>query len=426
MRATLALLLALPLAAAARAETMAITGAKAWTMTADRPVDNATIVIRDGRVVSIVPAGPVPAGARRIDADGAVVTPGLVSATTRIGLSEIGDDAEANDEKVTTGPLGPAFDIAYAIDANAETVTQARADGVSRAAVFPAGSASAPFAGLGALLHLKAGANILERGRLAELAIVGAPTVAAAGGSRAAQWQLLRNALDEARSFAQHPPSLSPRDQLLSRINLRALLPLVAGRMPLAIDADRESDIRQAIALARDEHVRVVLLGGAEAWRCATALAAAHIPVILDPMIDMPFNYDEIGARADNAALLDRAGVTIAFSVSGQGVYLSYNTGPALREGAGLAVAAGLPYATALRAITLNPARIWGVADHAGTIAPGGDGDLVIWDGDPLEPASAPKTVIIGGEPVSLATRQSMLRDRYAPGRQGGPPPALR
>ena len=192
---------------------------------------------------------------------------------------------------------------------------------------------------------------------------------------------------------------------------------MLAGATPLVIQADRVSDLREAIALARDEKVRVVILGGAEAWSVAAELAAARIPVILDPQADMPQTFDQIGARYDNAALLARAGVTIAFSVSGNGVYLSYDVGEAMRWGAGLSVANGLPYDRALAAITRGPAAIFGFPGGAGTLAAGADGDVVIWDGDPLEPASAPVAVYVAGEAVSLVTRQTLLRDRYAPRR---------
>jgi imidazolonepropionase-like amidohydrolase len=194
--------------------------------------------------------------------------------------------------------------------------------------------------------------------------------------------------------------------------------------MPLAIEADRESDIRAAIRLAADEHVRVVIVGGAEAWRAADALAAAHVPVVLDPEADMPQTFDALGARLDNAAILAKAGVAIGFFVSGNGIYLSYDAGLDLREGAGLAVANGLPYEEGLRAITAGAARIWGLGENAGTLAPGADADLVIWDGDPLEPASAPIAVFVEGRQVSLVTRQTQLRDRYSPVHADDPLPA--
>ena len=195
--------------------------------------------------------------------------------------------------------------------------------------------------------------------------------------------------------------------------------------MPLAIAAARESDIRQAIALGDDYGVRIVIVGGQSAWKVAPLLAARKIPVVLNPFDDLPATFDELGARLDNAAILDKAGVMIAFSVPG--IHMSHDAGSALREAAGLAVANGLPWEAALRAVTINPARIFGVGDHYGTLAVGMDADLVIWDSDPLEPGSAPTTVLVQGRDVSLITRQTLLRDRYHPRHHDDPwPPAYR
>lgn len=409
----MALMLLASLSGPAAAETVAIVRARAMPI-ASAPLDDATIVLADGRVRSLVAHGAVPIGARVVDAGGRIVTPGLIDAATQLGLAEVTGASDTDDRSIDKGPLGPAFDVSYAFNPNSALIPVARADGLTRAMSYPGGAATAPFAGMGALIHLLPDGEMVERPRAAMFASVGIDTIARAGGSRAAQWGLLRNAIDEARHHAAAKRGDGPRDQLLDRPDIEALAPVVAGTMPLAIEAERESDIRAAVRLAADEHVRVVVLGGAEAWRAAPALAAAHIPVILDPEDDLPQNFDMIGARLDNAALLAEAGVTIAFSVSGNGIYLSYDAGEAMREGAGLAVANGLPYATALEAITRGPAVIWGL-EHAGTLAPGSDADLVIWDGDPLEPASAPVAVFLMGREASLATRQSALRDRYAP-----------
>jgi imidazolonepropionase-like amidohydrolase len=208
---------------------------------------------------------------------------------------------------------------------------------------------------------------------------------------------------------------LAPEERELNRLDLDALRPVVEGTVPLAIRAERESDIRNAVQLGLDYKLRIVIVGGAEAWRVAPELAREHVAVVLDPLAALPMTYDEIGARRDNAARLAKAGVTIAFTVTGQGIYLSYDAGSALREGAGVAVANGLPYADALRGLTLNPAQIWGVGKKYGTLEPGRDADLVIWDGDPLEPSSAPVQVFVGGREISLRTRQTELRDRYRP-----------
>lgn len=400
------------LAVEARAETVAIIHARAMPG-AGPLVENATVLISSGKILSVKTNGPTPVGARLVDAKNHIVTPGLIAAASQLALTEVLSADDTDDRSVSTGPMGPAFDVAYAINSNSTLIPVARADGVSRAMVYPGGAATVPFSGMGAVIRLVSEGEVLERPRAAMFAAIGDGTQSRAGGSRAAQWVLLRNALDEARAFSAAPRSLAPRDQLLGRLDIRALQRVVAGTMKLAIRADRESDIRQALHLASDEKVVVVIVGGAEAWRAARELAAAHVPVILDPQADLPQNFDAVAARLDNAALLAKAGVTIAFSVSGNGIYLSYGAGIDMREGAGIAVANGLPYEAALAAITIGPARIWGLP-NAGTLTPGADADVVIWDGDPLEPGSAPLAMFVNGVQVSLVTRQTLLRNRYA------------
>jgi len=404
------------------AETVAIIGAQAWTNSADEPIENATIIIEDGRITAIGPGLSPPSSARIIDAAGRPVTPALNAARTQIGLVELGSSDDTDDRNIASGPLGAAFDVALAVDPNLLTVQEARAQGVARAMVFP-GSGEGIFAGRGALLRLAPGFDIVERPRAAIFMVSGGGAADAAGGSRGAIWTLLRNALDEVRR--DDGLGNAPRDDLLNALDLAALRPVLARTIPLAITAQREADIRQAMAVARDYRIRLVIIGGAEAWRVADDLAAAEIPVILDPLDELPANYDMIGTRRDNASLLHSAGVRTAFSVSGQGIYLSYNVGPALREGAGIAVANGLPYAAALRAITQTPGQIWG--SGGGVLATGENADLVLWDGDPLEPASAPLHVFIAGQEISRETRQTLLRDRYHPARARDPlPPGYR
>ncbi|MBS0373851.1 MAG: amidohydrolase family protein [Proteobacteria bacterium] len=416
---------ALLLAAGALADTLAIVHARAFTGDGDEPLADATIVVRDGRIVALAAGLAPPGGATLVDARGRLVTAGLMNGATQLAVVEVDAVPDTNDQAVSVGPLGAAFDLSYAVNSNATALPLARADGLTRAAVLPTGSAAAPFAGQGALLHLVADGEILERPRALLAVQVGGMSAGRAGGSRAAQWGLLRNALDEARAYGRGTRPGAPRDQLLNHLDAEALQPVLAGRVPLAIAAARESDIREALRLAADYRLRVVVVGGAEAWRLAPALARQHVPVILDPFADYPATFDELGARLDNAALLERAGVTIAFTLPP--IQRSHNAGSALREAAGLAVANGLPWAAALRALTLNPARIWGLDEHYGRLATGQDGDLVIWDGDPLEPASAPVEVRVAGRLVADDSRQRRLRERYAPARQGEPwPPAYR
>jgi imidazolonepropionase-like amidohydrolase len=379
-------------------------------MTATEPVENATIVITDGKITSVAPGGEVPSAARLIDAKGRAVTPGLISAATHLGLLEVSNATETVDSGVKSGSLGAAFDVQYAINANSTLIQLARADGVSRAMTYPVHSGVAPISGTGALLRLFDSSDLLERSDIGVFAVVGGRSSSDAGGSRAAQWKLLRNALDAAKTGLAAPASPTTRTP-----EFLALAPVLAGKIPLGLSVDRESDIRQAIALASDYTLKVVSIGGVEAWMAADALAAAGIPVILDPEENLPGNFDELGARLDNASLLHQAGATIATVVVENGIQQSYNAGLSMREGAGLAVANGLPYIDGLKSITSTPAQIWGMADRCGTLASGRDADLVIWDGDPLEPATLAVTVLIAGKEMSLVTHQTELRDRYLP-----------
>lgn len=402
----------------AGAETIAIVGAKLYTMTSDSPIEAGTLVVQDGRILAVGADVPVPAGARRIEGRGRVVTPALFNSATQLGLTEVSSVSATNDQSVGSGPLGAAFDIQYALNPESLAIRQAEADGLGRAVSFPASSASSPFAGFGALLRL-GGDPMLEQPRLAMFAEVGGQSSSRAGGSRSAQWQLMRAALDESRALRIGARPGPPRDSAFSQGDLVALRNILDGSAPLVIDANRESDIRQAIALARDYRIRVIVKGGLEAWRVADELAAARIPVVLDPSVNLPLYFDEVGVRADAAARLQRAGVLLAFRVN-LSVHATYNAGFGLREVAGLAAANGMDRGAALAAITANPARIWGVAGRSGSLAPGLDADLVVWDGDPLEPLTSVVTVILRGREVSHDTRQAELRERYRP--QAAPP----
>ena len=162
------------------------------------------------------------------------------------------------------------------------------------------------------------------------------------------------------------------------------------------------------LRLAREEHLKVILNGSEEGWKVAAEIAKAGVPVLLNPLDDRPESYEMLGATMDNAARLQAAGVTVALEATG-GSARSRET----RYGAGNAVSHGMPYAAALAAITINPAKIFGVADRTGSLEPGKDADLVIWTADPFEPLSQPTAVFIHGAEQPLTSRQTQLRDRY-------------
>ncbi len=407
-RLSLIMLLALVVALPAAAQTLAITGARALIAPGNAPIENATILIDNGRITSVRSGGPVPAGMRVLDARGQTVTPGFVNCATQIGLVEVASAQDTRDTAVTGERFGPAFDVSFALNGNSALVALARSDGITRVISYPAPSPVPPFSGLAALARLREGADILDRPRVAMFAVIGGGSWANSAGSRAAQWQTLRESLIEAR--APQPRPADEEDALLNRRDAAAVRQVLSGAIPLAIITHRESDIRQAIRLAEEFRIRVVVVGGAEAWRVADALAAARIPVVLDPQMNLPSTFDQLGARQDNAAILARAGVRIGFGIVGGSIGYVYNAGLALREGAGLAVANGLPYDAALRALTTDALAIWGTGAAPGL---GADADLVLWDGDPLEPSTNATAVIIEGRVTSIANRQTELLRRY-------------
>jgi len=242
-------------------------------------------------------------------------------------------------------------------------------------------------------------------GMFVELGEAGA---AVSGGSRSVAMLELREALTDARDYARRRnPGWLERSRALSRLDLEALGPLLDREIPLVAGVHRASDIRALLRLASEFGLDVVVLGGAEAWMLADELSAAHVAVILDPLQNLPTRFEQLGARLENAALLDAAGVTSAFSAPD--AHNDRNS----RQLAGNAVAYGLPRDSALAALTLGPMRIFGLDADRGTLAPGSIADVVVWDGDPLEVTSFADAVFIAGEKIPMDSRQTKLRDRY-------------
>ncbi|MBL8628958.1 MAG: hypothetical protein JNM81_04980, partial [Rhodospirillaceae bacterium] len=300
------------LAPTVQAQTFAIIHATVHTSTVDEPLKDGTIIIRDGRIAAVGTGLAAPAGVRVIDAMGRIVTAGLMASETSLGLNEVSDVEYTVDTGVDNGSFGPSFDIQYALNAESTLLPHVRADGLTRAIAAPTSSAELPFSGQGAALRLINGPKIVDRARVAMFARVGGRSAEKSGGSRAAQWLVIRRALDELRSG-----SVRDDDKLFKAHDARALKPVLDGKMPLAIAAAHAADIRQAIALATDYNIKVIILGGEESWRVAAELAAARIPVVIDPSLDQFTSFDNIGARAETAALLHKAGVLVAFNSSG-------------------------------------------------------------------------------------------------------------
>ena len=375
-------------------------------------------MVRDGRIAAIGADVRPPADARLISGEGLVVTPGLVATMTPLGLDDIIGSgwpglASSADQ------LSAGFGVAADYNPDNVQIPEARVEGVTRAIVTPNPPSASKtggrkaFAGQAALVSLGEGQAPVLDGAVAVVASGGAAGAAAAGGGRGAWRTLVAEQLALARLYARTPASVTP-DRLaalsLSAADLKALVPVAAGRTPLLVEANRAADIAMVLEMARTEKIRVILSGASDAWRLAEEIAAAGVPVVLDAEENQAFTFETVNATYENAAILHAAGVKIAFKPGIARIVFLIRTPRFL---AGRTVRYGLPWEAALAAITRNPAEMFGYTGEAGTLEVGKAADLVAWSGDPLETRTIARHVIIGGEEQPLTSRSRLLRDRY-------------
>lgn len=415
------------------AETVAIVNARILTAGPQGTIENGTVVIRDGAIASVGAGNRAPAGARVIDARGGVVTPGFFATGSSLGAIEV--SALGGDLGVTNPDISAAFDIQYGLDPSSTLIPVARLGGITRAIIMPqvrggdggqhrddgqadfAGSSPgsvshALFAGQAAVIQLGNGADILVRPRVGMVVPFGNTGARIAGGARGAQIVALKALFADVRDYARNRDAVrrgNYREMSLSIADLEALVPVIEGRMPVIAQVNKASDIRGLLRLAREEGLKLIIDGGAEAWMVAPELAAARVPVLLNPLQGLPDSFEQLNSTLENAARLEAAGVVVAIETSDSGSHRARET----RYNAGNAVANGMSYEGALRAITINPATIFGVADRSGSLEAGKDADVVIWSGDPFEPLSQPSAVFVRGQQQSMTTRATELRDRY-------------
>ena len=408
----------LALAIPAAADTTAIIGAKVHTVGPQGTIENATIIIVDGTFFAVGSGIGVPDGATTIDASGKIVTPGLFSPVGRLGLVEISRSAGPADSAQRGNQFTAGFDVADAYNPRSSLVAINRIEGVTRAAIIPEpgsvddfGNIGHVISGLAAIVNL-GDSNPLDKRAAAMVVSLGENGSDLAGGSRAGAWLVLRNALDEALDYRDHKGDFERgmrRDYRHSVADLEALQEVISGDIPILADIERASDIEALIELTDAYGLQAIINGGSEAWMLADRIAAANITVILIPNLNLPFSFDAINARRGAANILFEAGVTLALADSRNQTHNARN----ITQSAGNAVADGLDWDAALRAITLTPAEIYGVEDTLGSIEPGKAADLVIWPADPLELTTYAEVVIINGEVIPMVSRQTLLRDRY-------------
>lgn len=422
----------LAIAAPAVAQTVVITNAKLVVGDGSGPVESGTVVIQGGRVVA-AGAGvvAVPAGARVVDAGGRWVTPGIFAGFTRMGIVEVDAVSGTNDISAGSSPFNAALDVAPAVNPRSSPLAINRLEGVTRAVVAPDNSNGSIFAGQGAIIDLGTDMDPVTKPRAFQFMEYGEAGARSAGGSRPAAYAMLKNALFEVRDYVRSPASFADRgkDALLTRADAEALVPVVQGRVPLLVHVERGSDILTVLALKKEAPgLRLVLVGATEGWTVAREIAAAGVPVIASALADLPESFEQLAATQSNIGRMKAAGVLVGIGTinqdeARQARWEKQYAGNLVALGK-LPGASGLSWGEAFAAITSRPAEALGMGGEFGSLRPGRRGDVVIWDGDPLEIGSSAVNVFIDGVEQPMTSRQTRLRDRYWDPKEGALPKA--
>ena len=399
------LLAAAPLAA----QVVAITGAKVYPVSGPA-LENATVLVRDGKIAAVGANVAVPAGATRIDASGKWVTPGIFNASTSLGVTEVGQIPESYDGSAHGRGDGntASFRVWESYNPYSPLLQVTRNDGITTVGIVPRGSL---LAGQGAVVQLGRGgiSDVLLRGPSAMYGDLGAR--GPVGSSRSEVFQHLRDILDDAKAWPRRRLEYernATRELAARAADLQALQPVLAGTVPFVLDADRATDIQAAIDLGSQYGLRVAVSSATEGWKVADKLGAAKAFVLVGALNNIPRDFTMLGARQDNAALLHAAGARVIIS-GGTDAFNARN----VRYEAGVAVSFGMPWEAALRAVTLTPAELLGVSGRVGSLDVGKDATLVVWSGDPFEPATRAEQVFVRGVAVQGPSRQDELMRRY-------------
>ena len=415
----------LSVAFGAGAQDVLIRNATVHTAGAQGTLQNADVLVAGGKVRAIGVGLSAPANVPVIDAQGRPLTPTLFGGITEIGLEEVSGEKSTVDETLALGAeqkqmtVRPEFDVTLAYNPESLLIPVARIEGIGWT-LLGAGTATGGsiIAGQGGVVRMDGSPDPI--GPRALFVEIGGDALGLSGNSRAAQWMILDQLIDEVRGRIAPDANAA----LLTPAGRATLAKYLGGGGRVVVGVNRAADIRQLLRWAAKHKLRIAIAGGAEAWKLAPQLAAARVPVFVNPLANLPADFDEVGATMENAARLRTAGVAVGFSQTGDG---SHNARK-IRQLAGNAVAAGLPWADGLAGLTSVPAEALGVATEVGRIATGQRADMVLWSGDPLDVSSVALQVWLDGRAITMRSRQTELRDRYlrsvVPAEQGGLPRA--
>ncbi len=412
---------------AAANETVALKGGKLLTIT-HGVIENGVVVMQNGRITAVGGAGTaIPAGAKVIDVSGMTVYPGLIDSETHLGLTEVSADRSTNDELEASDEIMPHMHVYDAFHAETALIPVTRVNGITNAIVAPASGDTLP--GQDSFIQL-AGPSATEMLTVRDIAMplnftgqqrrnqsfesakfpftrMGMATQlrqafidAQDYEQKIAAWEKKKNSSDEKeRDKAGAPPK---RD-----LKLEALLPYLQGKKPVVLAAEQPNDLLTALDLANEFHLKVILNHVSHSWTLLDKIAATHLPVIVGPIYEQPKEDERYDAVFKMPAELAKRGVKIAFAS-----YDAHNSRN-LPYAAGYAVGFGLPPDEALKALTINPAQMWGVDKDLGSLEIGKMGNVVVANGDPLDVKTDVKHVFIQGQEIPLVNKQTELRDQY-------------
>ncbi|MEP6920848.1 MAG: amidohydrolase family protein [bacterium] len=388
-------------------------------------IASGTVLIRDGKIEAVGANVNVPGDAQSIDATGLSVYPGMIDASTSMGLVEVGQGANGTVDTAEVGDLNPNAKAIIAINPHSAHIAVTRVDGVTGVVSLPVGGL---VSGQAAILNLL-GTSPQEMAVVPYAALViNYPRTSTGGGEffspqqqsnlsealSAANRQLeqIRKLLRDGEAYgramdASAKDKTSPRPD--RNVVLEAVVPYVRGERPVIFRAERESEIRGAIKFAEELKLKPIILGGDDAGKIAAFLKEKDVPVIITGILDLPLREDDFyDTLYENVAKLQQAGVRFCISSGDSGANVRN-----LPYYAGMAAAYGLPKSEALKAVTLYPAQIMNVADRLGSIEVGKMANLVVTDGDLLETRTHVRILFIDGRQVPLTSRHTELNDAF-------------
>jgi imidazolonepropionase-like amidohydrolase len=404
---------------------VAITGGKLLTIT-HGTIEDGVVILENGKITAVGSAAStkVPKDAQVFDAKGMTVYPGLFDAETHLGLTEVEADENSNDLVEKSDEIQPQMRVVDAFHAETVRIPVNRINGVTNAIVAPAPEDS--IAGQDALIQLY--------GRDRDTMIV-TPDIALAmnfegdvrrrdrgpGGGKfpstrmGVASQLRQTFLDTQHYIDDQAAAAKPDhkgEPPKKDLKFEALIPYLKGEKPVVFGAYQSNEVEVAMGIAKEFHLKVILNHVSHAQDVLDTIASYKVPVIVGSIYDAPLANERYDAVFSLPAELQKRGVKIALTSISEGPVSDSRNLP---YAAGYAVAYGLPYDEALKAITLNPAEMFGVGDKLGSLDVGKVGNVVIANGDPLDVRTSVKQVFIAGIPIPMTSRQTQLRDEYMP-----------